>query len=236
MLTILTLGFMIGIAHAFEADHVAAVSSLVSGRRNIRSIARHGAVWGLGHSITLLVVGGAVLLLNAAIPPRIATELELLVGVMLVGLGLHVLYRLRRDRVHFHKHSHVDGQQHFHLHSHARETAPHQPSAHRHAHPDRSALRTLMVGIMHGLAGSAALVLVAAASLQSPQIGIAYILLFGLGSMLGMAAVSALIALPLKLTARYMTRANQGLQAAIGILTIGIGAGTIHHTATALLN
>jgi len=236
MLTLLTLGFLIGIAHAFEADHLAAVSSLVSGRSNWRVILRHGVIWGLGHWLTLLLVAGPVLLLGLTLPDQLAVELELLVGVMLVGLGAHVLYRLNRDRVHFHRHSHQDGTTHLHLHSHAGEPAPHRPAAHRHGHPDHAALRVLVVGVMHGLAGSAALVLVAAASLHSAAAGFGYILLFGLGSVLGMALVSVLIALPLSYTAKYLTRANTALQITIGVLTFGIGAATIHHTAGVLLS
>jgi len=235
MLTLLSLGFLIGIAHAFEADHLAAVSSLVSGKSNRRQILRHGMIWGLGHWLTLLLVAGPVLLLGRTLPDQLAVELELLVGVMLLGLGVHVLYRLNRDRVHFHRHSHQDGTTHLHLHSHAGEPARHEPLAHKHAHPDRASLKVLAVGVMHGLAGSAALVLVAAASLQSALAGFGYILLFGLGSVLGMGLVSALIALPLSYTARHLTRANTMLQIVIGVLTLGIGAATIHHTAGLLL-
>jgi cytochrome c biogenesis protein CcdA len=235
MLTLLFLGLLIGIAHAFEADHLAAVSALVSGRSKRGAIVRHGAIWGLGHTLSLLVVGGGVILFGAQLPERLATELELVVGIMLVGLGAHVLYRLHRDRVHFHKHSHGDGTTHFHLHSHASEPKTHSPARHHHAHPDRSALRTLAVGIMHGLAGSAALILVTAASLNSIWTSLIYIALFGVGSILGMALISALIALPLSYTARYLTRANGVLQVTIGVLTIGIGGWTIRETALALI-
>jgi len=235
MLTFLTLGLLIGIAHAFEADHLAAVSALVSGKSAPREIVRHGAIWGLGHSLTLLIVGMVVIAIGHVIPDRLASGLELAVGLMLVGLGAHVLYRLNRDRVHFHKHAHSDGQEHFHLHSHAAEIAPHNRDAHRHAHPDRSAWRSLLVGVMHGMAGSAALVLVGATALTSPLAGLGYIALFGFGSMIGMVAVSALIAVPLSYSARYLTRANTALQLIIGLLTIGIGALTISHTAHLLI-
>jgi len=235
MLSLLSLGFMVGIAHAFEADHLAAVSSLVSGKSDLFSMIRHGAIWGLGHSLTLLLVGGSVLALDAAIPDQISTELEMGVGIMLVGLGAHVFYRLHRDRVHFHAHRHGSGPAHIHLHSHANDTQSHSPKTHQHAHPDRSAVRTLAVGVMHGLAGSAALVLVAAAALKSPVVGLGYIALFGAGSILGMASITALIALPIAFTARRLSGANTILQIAIGTLTIGIGASTITHTVQVLL-
>lgn len=235
MLAILTLGFLIGITHAFEADHLAAVSSLVSGKTDRNTILKHGALWGLGHTITLLLVGGVVLLTGNAISEQFSVGLELIVGVMLVGLGGHVLYRLRRDRVHFHRHQHSDGTRHFHLHSHQNQPATHDPARHKHNHPDHSAKRTLAVGMMHGAAGSAALVLIAAAAMTTPLIGLLYILLFGAGSILGMAGMSVLIALPLTWTARAMTRLNGALQLVIGTVTIGLGFYTIAVSAQALL-
>ncbi len=229
MLSLMFLGFLIGVAHAFEADHLAAVSALVSGERGIGRIARQGAMWGLGHTLTLLIVGGVVLALGRAIPDRTASGLELAVGVMLVGLGAHLLFRVYRDRVHVHRHRHADGTAHFHLHSHKNDAGAHNPNRHRHAHPDGAALRSLAVGVMHGLAGSAALILVTASTLNSVAAGIGYILLFGLGSILGMASISAVIALPLSYTARYLTKANLALQLMIGCLTTGIGIWTIAH-------
>jgi sulfite exporter TauE/SafE len=235
MLALLSLGFMIGIAHAFEADHLAAVSALISKQSRKRDMMRHGAIWGLGHTVTLFLVGGAVLLTGVSIGDRLAIGLEGLVGVMLVFLGAHVLYRLHRDRVHFHQHSHADGTTHLHLHSHATETRPHRPEVHRHAHPDRTALRVLAVGVMHGLAGSAALVLVAAATMASPWVGMIYIALFGVGSLIGMAMMSFVIAIPLSFTARGLTRLNTALQLVIGLLTTGLGLATILDTGRHLL-
>lgn len=223
MLSILSFGLVVGAGHAFEADHIAAVSSLVSGKTGHRSIIRHGMIWGLGHTLILLVVGGTILTLKSTIAPDLALGIEALVGMMLVGLGGHVLYRLRRDRVHFHKHRHGDAGEHFHLHSHAGEGKAHDPASHAHAHPDRGAIRALLVGMMHGLAGSAAVVLGTAAALQSPLAGLAYIAVFGAGSIAGMALVSAALSVPLIITARLLTRANTALQLAIGVVTIGIG-------------
>jgi cytochrome c biogenesis protein CcdA len=235
MLAILTLGFLIGITHAFEADHLAAVSSLVSGKTDRNTIMKHGALWGVGHTTTLLLVGGVVLLTGNAITEQFSMGLELIVGVMLVGLGGHVLYRLRRDRVHFHRHQHKDGTSHFHIHSHRDETAAHDATRHQHSHPDHAAKRTLAVGMMHGAAGSAALVLIAAAAMTTPLIGLLYILLFGAGSILGMVGMSVVIALPLTWTARAMTRVNGALQLAIGTVTIGLGIYTIAVSTQALL-
>jgi cytochrome c biogenesis protein CcdA len=235
MLTLLSLGFLIGIAHAFEADHVAAVSSLVSGRSRPRQMVRMGALWGIGHTLTLALVGGTILIAGTAIPATVSTGLEGVVGLMLIGLGGHVLWRLWRDRVHFHRHAHADGTEHLHLHSHRDEVRPHRAARHAHRHPDPTAVRTLLVGMMHGLAGSAALVLVTAAAMNSALAGVTYIALFGIGSILGMATVTLAIALPLSWTAGAMTRANGAIQVLIGTLTIGIGALTLVDSATMLL-
>ncbi len=234
MLALLSLGFLIGISHAFEADHVAAVSSLVSGRTRIPTMIRHGAIWGMGHTITLFFVGGAVLLSGSVVGPNFENSLEFIVGLMLLGLGGHVFYRLRRDRVHFHMHVHDGGKAHLHLHSHATDSAPHDAAHHSHDHPDRSAWRTLAVGMMHGMAGSASLVLVAAAAMSSPLAGLAYILLFGVGSILGMAIMSLVIALPLSYTAKALSRVNTGLQLLIGSITISVGVFKLYQTSLAL--
>lgn len=223
MFSLLTIGFLIGISHAFEADHLAAVTALVSGKSNRRNIFNQGMFWGAGHTITLFLIGGGAILAGATIPEHFSMGLELIVGLMLVALGTHVLYRLKRDRAHFHRHQHNDGTKHFHLHSHAGDNAAHNPGKHRHAHPDAKALRSLWVGMMHGVAGSAALILTTASQINSPFMAVIYILLFGAGSLLGMAAMTALVALPLSWTARSLTRANTVLQLGIGTLTIGFG-------------
>jgi hypothetical protein len=148
---------------------------------------------------------------------------------MLIGLGAHVLWRLWRDRVHFHAHRHGDGTSHIHVHSHAGESAPHRANSHRHAHGFR--WRSLLVGLMHGMAGSAALLVLAVSQVANPVAGMAYVLLFGVGSMLGMGALSVVIAVPLAVSARWLTWANRTLQAAVGAITIAIGAMTIYSTA-----
>ena len=230
MMSVLLLGFMIGLHHALEADHLAAVSSLVCGKSGIGRIVRHGAIWGAGHTLTLLLVGGGAVLLKTTIDEAFAVRIEFLVGVMLMGLGGHVLYRLWRDRVHVHTHRHADGTIHFHAHSHRGESGAHAASAHDHDHRHTSWLRTLLVGLMHGLAGSAALVVLTASTLDTPVLGLAFIVLFGLGSIVGMAALSMVIALPLSMTARWLTRANFALQAAIGLATLMIGGLVIAQT------
>ena len=228
MFGILGLGFLLGMQHALEADHIAAVSSIAARRTHIGDIVRHGLTWGLGHTLTLFVFAGAALLLGHAIPEQVARPIETAVGIMLVGLGAHVLWRLRRDRVHFHKHGHGDGTVHIHAHSHAGETVAHASAAHAHAHGFR--WRTLLVGLMHGMAGSAALLVLTVSQASSPAVGLGYVALFGIGSMVGMGALSTVIAVPLAVSARWLTWANRGLQGAVGIVTIAIGLTTIYET------
>ena len=231
MFGILGLGFLLGMQHALEADHIAAVSSIAARRSHVGDIVKHGLTWGLGHTLTLFVFAGAAILLGRAIPDSVAQPLETAVGVMLIGLGTHVLWRLRRDRVHFHQHGHGDGTVHFHAHSHAGEATPHVRAAHAHDHGFR--WRTLLVGLMHGMAGSAALLVLTVTQASSPAAGLGYIALFGVGSMIGMGALSTVIAIPLVASARWLTWANRGLQAAVGLVTIAIGVMTVVETVLA---
>jgi hypothetical protein len=231
MFGILGLGFLLGIQHALEADHIAAVCSIAARRTHIGDIVKHGLTWGVGHTLTLFAFAGAAILLGHAIPEHFARPIEIAVGIMLVGLGAHVLWRLRRDRVRFHRHGHGDGTVHIHAHRHGGETAPHARAAHTHAHGFR--WRTLLVGLMHGMAGSAALLVLAVSQASSPAVGLGYIALFGIGSMVGMGALSMVIAVPLAVSARWLTWANRGLQGAVGVATIAIGVMTIYATASA---
>jgi len=225
MFGILGLGFLLGMQHALEADHIAAVSSIAARRSRVGDIVKHGLTWGLGHTLTLFVFAGLAILLGRAIPETVAKPIEAAVGIMLIGLGVHVLLRLWRDRVHFHRHGHADGTVHFHAHSHAGDTLPHARTSHVHEHGFR--WRTLLVGLMHGMAGSAALLVLAATQASSPAAGLGYIALFGVGSMIGMGALSAVIAVPLAVSARFLTVANHALQGAVGIVTIAIGFVTL---------
>jgi len=230
MLTILALGFLIGIRHAFEPDHVAAVASLATRTTSLRQAARQGAAWGLGHTITLFVVCTVVMALDTAISERVAGYLEAAVGVMLVALGLDVLRRLVRDHVHFHAHRHADGVAHFHAHSHKGEAAQtHDTKRHEHDHAGarQFPFRALAVGLMHGMAGSAALIVLAAQTVDSVWLGLGYVALFGVGSIVGMAIFSAVICIPMK-SAKTLTWAHNGLQLAVGIGTALLGASTVY--------
>ena len=219
--SILALGFLLGMRHATDADHVAAVATLATRSPSLAHTVVQGVAWGTGHTLTLMLVGGAVLVLGVVVPAQAAQALELAVGLMLVALGADALYRLRRERVHFHAHRHADGVAHFHAHSHRGEGAPHNPA--RHEHPHGFPGRALLVGMVHGMAGSAALILLSLEALRSPAWGFAYIAIFGLGSILGMAVLSAAIAVPLRLTSRHLKRTYDGLAAAVGLATVLLG-------------
>lgn len=232
--TILLLGALLGMQHALEADHVAAVSSIVCRSRSVGRIVRHGVVWGIGHTVTLGAVAGLGLATGLSMGERLSVWLEGAVGVMLVLLGGHVLYRLLRDRVHFHMHGHDDGVVHLHAHSHAGEHRRGHGFRHEHAHREGLPVRTLLVGMTHGLAGSAALMVLTATTIRDPLTGLLYVVLFGLGSIGGMAILSALIAVPLTWTASALTAANRWLQGAIGVATTTLGLAVLVRAGTAL--
>lgn len=154
--TLLLLGFLLGMRHALEADHVAAVATLTTSTNTLGSAIKQGAVWGMGHTITLFLFGSVVLLSNSIIPEDMAQALEFAVGVMLIVLGIDVLRKILKDKVHFHVHQHGD-LRHFHAHKHAPGTS-HSSDSHEHRH-DRFPRKALFIGLMHGMAGSAALIL-----------------------------------------------------------------------------
>ena len=233
MFGILTLGLLLGLQHAMEADHLAAVASLTARERSLGDAARQGTAWGLGHSLTLLLVGGGVLLIDGLIGERTALLLESVVGLMLILLGLDVLLRLWLKRVHFHIHSH-DSETHIHAHAHA-PGSRHEADPHHHRHAKRLPLRSLLVGMVHGMAGSAALIVFALGSVSSVWEGLAYIAVFGLGSVIGMTALAVVISLPLRWSARSLTWAHNGLTAVLGIFTLGLGMLILHQTSQALL-
>ena len=230
MLSLMLFGFLIGMKHALEGDHIAAVAALAADGGSFRHTLKQGAAWGLGHTLTLFAFGALVIVLDASLPDGFADWLEFTVGAMLVLLGLDLLRRVVRDRVHFHTHGHGGGEVHLHAHSHRGEAGHAQ---HRHRHTSGVPLRALFVGLMHGMAGSAALLLLTASATQSPWLGLLYIALFGVGSMAGMAAFSVVIAVPLRASAKGMTWMHNGLQAVIGGATTVLGAMTLFAVAVA---
>ena len=186
LLFVVMTGLILGLEHALEPDHLVAVSVFVSERKDLRSAAWLGISWGMGHTATLLLIGGGTLLLNITIPPWLADSMELIVGFLLIGIGLNALYRVYRNKLHIHPHEHADGETHQHLHSHRHS------EAHGHGH---SRARAFVVGLVHGGAGSAAAVLLVLSMVEVAWQGVLLIFLFGLGSIVGMLLVSLLIAL-----------------------------------------
>jgi len=223
MIEILFIGFLLGMRHAIESDHIAAVASLVTRSTDISESIRLGSAWGVGHTITLFIFGSVVMLLDNMIPEKIAIMLELAVAIMLVALGLDVLRRCLKTRLHFHSHRHTDGTVHFHAHHHT-DSISHQSSKHEHQHASKPfPLRALLVGLMHGMAGSAALIVITLQSVQSFSMGLVYIALFGIGSIAGMALLSVAIILPLRHTSMRFSGLHQYLLLSIGSLTILLG-------------
>ena len=211
---LLGLGLVFGLKHALDADHLAAVATLASEKRTLLQSGVVGAVWGFGHTVALLVVGVAVLLLRVEIDGRVTAGLELAVAAMLVALGLRSLWRVARGgRIHVHAHEH-DGWVHVHPHLHDAEERRHRHDGHR---------RPFAVGLVHGLAGSGALMLLVAASTPSPWTGLAYIISFGVGSIGGMIAMSALVSVPAVLTAERFRSWNGAVGAVAGVLSIAVG-------------
>ncbi len=203
--SLMTIGLLLGMEHALDADHVVAVSTIVSESRSLRRSLVIGVVWGIGHTATLL-----------------------LVGLILILLGIQILWKYKKKRIHAHVHRHSD-ELHIHFHAHeATETHTHdEPDAHAHEHQGPHVRKPLFVGMVHGLAGSAALLVLVLSTIRSPLTGVLYILTFGLGSIVGMLTVSALIGLPFLLTRGRFERLHGGARVLAGLLSIGIGCSTM---------
>jgi high-affinity nickel-transport protein len=244
------LGFVLGVRHATDPDHVIAVSTIVSRQRSIRQAGVIGALWGIGHTITIFCVGAAIILFNVVIPPRIGLTMELAVGLMLILLGIlnltgvtqRITHRYTPHQspagvVHSHLHEH-DGILHEHIHGHS-------PEVHMHLGPDAGArpdhkphgalqttlrklglyqfLRPLAVGLVHGLAGSAAVALLVLAEIRDPRWAIAYLLVFGIGTIAGMMLITTLIGAPFTYTRGRFAPFNRGLGIASGVLSLAFG-------------
>ena len=225
LLAVLTIGLVFGLKHATEVDHVVAISTIVSRHKNVFRSALVGALWGAGHTASLLIVGVIVLSLRIAIPERVSGWLEFGVALMIIALGVSALWRAARtnSEVHVHQHSH-DGLSHTHVHFHEHENK-HNPSlqaAHSHA-VSRIGWKPVLVGMMHGLAGSGALTLLVLTQISSSLIGFFYMMTFGFGSIVGMLLMSGLIGLPFAFTSGKLTHLHQGLQTLAAVLSICFG-------------
>ena len=234
-----SLLFFLGMRHATDSDHVIAVSAIVSEDRNVLRSALVGGLWGAGHTASLVIVGVLVLVFRVAIPRPVANWLEFGVALMIIALGVLAVARAlrRRSDVHLHRHKH-DGQSHVHVHFHEHGTehskikgSESTHSSHSHAIA-RVGFKPLLVGAMHGLAGSAALTLLVLTQIQSVWLGSLYLALFGVGSTLGMLLMSGLIGLPFALSARRrLSSSHYGLQTVAGALSIAFGVWYAYETA-----
>ena len=216
LIAALGLGVLLGLRHSLDPDHVVAVSTIVSEYRNPLKSFWVGASWGLGHTATLFVIGVVIIALRLTIPDRMALLLEFLVGIMLVGLGAQVVYSFRKKKVHQHAHGHEEsGHQHYHVdQDHLIETGVGKPFLRK---------KSFLVGTVHGVAGSAALTLLILASIESSLVGMAYILLFGLGSIVSMGVMTILISLPFVFSANKMPNVNRAIQFTVGALSMIFG-------------
>ena len=221
---VLAFGFVLGLKHAVEADHLAAISAIVSERKSLWVSTLVGGLWGLGHTIALLVAGVAVILFHFEIGERTERALEFTVGLMLVALGANALRKLARGgRLHLHVHKHGSRA---HIHPHVHDGAP-EPHPHTH-HGLRLEPRPLLVGMVHGLAGSAALTLLVLSTISSPGVGLLYLVIFGVGSAGGMMLMSALFGLPVYLTAARFTRAHLAVRGLAGLFSLSLGLFTVY--------
>jgi high-affinity nickel-transport protein len=254
--SLLLLGFLLGVRHATDADHVVAVATIVSRQRALRGSALIGAVWGIGHTLTVLAVGGAIILFGVVVPPRLGLAMELAVGVMLVALGILTLTGLGRviseaaapylrgpsaEEAHGHRHGPDEPSVHGHAHAHGDYV-----HSHRHGHGDRHGhaedqtpiarldrglgrialyrwLRPLLIGVVHGLAGSAAVALLVLTLVPEPAWAVAYLLLFGAGTVAGMMLITLVLAAPFAFTARRLPHLNWQLRVASGLLSFAFG-------------
>jgi len=211
---VLSFGFVLGLRHALDVDHLAAVSTIVSQRRGLWRSSLIGAAWGLGHTVSLVAVAVGVIGLHAQISPAVGRLLELGVAGMLIVLGLNLLRSVASGRVHVHRHMHA-GRPHAHPHRHA----PARPD-HDHGPSGR---RPFLVGLVHGLAGSAALMLAVVAAIPSPALALAYVGVFGIGSVGGMAVMSTLFAIPAFLAGELFAGADRVLRLGTATASVAIG-------------
>ncbi len=196
------LGFVLGLRHALDPDHVVAVSTIVSAEPNWRRSSLIGSFWGLGHATSLLTLGGIIVALRINITELAASRLEIIVSIMLVGLGIYAIRAARAGfRLHAHPHRH-DDREHAHLHVHE----PHARPVHQHAHPLRFGLRPYAIGLVHGIAGSGGLALLVMATAKTATAGLLYMAALAFGAFVGMGILSGLLTLPLAaLRTRYET-------------------------------
>ena len=247
VVSFLFLGFFLGMRHATDADHVVAIATIVSRERSMVGSALIGAAWGVGHTITVMAVGAAIIVFGVVIPPKLGLSMEFAVGIMLVLLGILTLTGMGRAVGAAHTHTSApDGHVldlHDHLHAHGDyvhwHPHGHGPGAHGHAEEhtplarlDRSRLgriafyqwlRPFAVGLVHGLAGSAAVALMVLSIIREPVAALGYLLLFGLGTIVGMMLITLILSAPFVFTAVNLPKFNWRLRVASGLVSFVFG-------------
>lgn len=198
LFSVLALGFILGIKHAIEPDHVIAVSTIASQSKKLWHASLAGVFWGIGHTITLFIIGLILILMKREIPEKWAMSLEFLVGIMLVYLGIKTILSFRNIHIHNHQH---DGDDHKHVHSH-RNNGEHK---HKHQHQNTTYLKSMFIGLVHGLAGSGAMVLLTMSTVRSAEEAAIYILIFGAGTVIGMLFFTTIIGIPFVLSKKRKT-------------------------------
>jgi ABC-type nickel/cobalt efflux system permease component RcnA len=216
LLTFLSVGFLLGLRHALDADHLAAVSTVLAERPSMRASGLVGFWWGVGHTLTLMLVGAVVLVSGVHIPEPFALLAESGVGLLLVVLGGTLALKLFRERWHLHRHVH-DGEPHVHLHSH------HRREDHAHPHWARQSLRPLLIGMAHGVAGSAALMLVIVSNTSGIGQGLLYIAVFGFGSIAGMLVIGLTLSVPVIYSRVLGQQAFFAVQGVASLGSVGLG-------------
>ncbi len=233
--SMLGLGFLLGMRHATDADHVVAVTTMVTKHKRIRAAAVIGAAWGVGHTVTIGIVGGVMIVFRVAIPPRMGLFFEFLVALALITLGvlnlsgiLQRLMRLLADHgMHAHLHFHGESP-HVHVHQHAEHAMENPGRAEKLStfiakYGVFQLARPLVVGFIHGLAGSAAIAILILGSIKESSVAIAYLLIFGMGTIIGMMIVTTLIGLPIIHSAKKYATVDRWISAVSGVFSIAFG-------------
>ena len=217
--SMLMFGFLLGVRHSLEADHVTALAALATRTSSLRGLLALAAGWGTGHSMTILAAGALVIALGVSMPPGAEAAFDRLVGPVLVVVGIGVIRRARARRLHVHAHDHGGRERHVHLHLHDR--AVH--ALHDHGHSFSATSRAVAMGILHGLGGSGALLLLVMPRAASSQEAMACLALFGLGSIAGMMLFSLALSVPLRMASRFATSTAGLAEGALGATTVFVG-------------